>query len=258
MSNFGWNGSTLTFGGAGVTPLVDLHQPNDPADFDTTGSEDATHTHGTGLPKNSFTASFLGSQCPKAGTIADIDSSIGASDDDGGDPTEKSYDQAIITQMSVNGRKDGRIEGSLTAMPADTSLTAEDQTWDIGDLGFNGSTFKFDGHFFADVVSIAYTSSVQPVESVGATDSTGEAAPDDNLYVPGIPEETLTVTTLGGPQCDAKDTGDTAVTWNDGGDIGTIGDDDVTAMCMSTNPGGSLDGQATTEHVFKPTRNTDS
>ena len=247
MANSGWNGSTLTFGGGGVTPLVDLHQPNDPAEFDTTGSIDTTHTHGTGLNKNSFTASLLGSKCPVAGTCMAITSAIGPS----GNQTTKTYDQAIITQMSVSGRKNSRIEGSLTAMPGDTSLTATTQTWTPGDdLGFNGSTFSFSGTAFTGLVGANYTSSISPVESVGGEGGVGGAPPSDELYTPSIPEETLIITCLGGPQCQAKAIGATAMGWNDGGTLGsTVGG--YTAECMTTHPGGSLDGQVTTEHTFK-------
>lgn len=242
MSNQSWNDSTLSFGGNGVTPLIDLHQPNQPADFDTTGSEDTTHLHGTGLPKNSFTASFLGSKCPIAGTVCAVASTIkgGAAD------TTKTYGQALISQMNISGRKDGRIEGSLTAMPADSSLTATTHTWTIGDLGFNGSTFSFAGTPFTLIQSISYASSATPIECTGAEGS-------DNLYAPGLPDETLTVTTLGGPQCAAKAKGASVVAWKDGGTIGTSAGS-YTVQCMSTNPGGSLDGQTTTEHVFKMSR----
>ena len=211
MANNGWNGSTLSFGG-GVTPLTDLHQPNDPADFDTTGSTDATHTHGAGLPKNSFTASFLGSKCPVAGTCCAITSNIGVT----GNRARRLIAQAIITQMSISGRKDARIEGNLTAMPGDTSLTATTNTWTVGsDLGFNGSTFSFAGTSLTGMISANYTSSAAPVESTGADDA-------DNLHTPGIPDESITITCLGPPQAAAKAIGATVMSWTDGGSLGTL------------------------------------
>ena len=241
MANLGWNGSTLSFGG-GVAPLTDLHQPNDPADFDTTGSTDGTHTHGAGLPKNSFTASFLGSKCPIAGTCCAITSNIGAT----GHQTTKTYAQALITQMSIQGRKDGRIEGNLTAMPGDSTLTATTNTWTVAsDLGFNDSTFSFAGTPLANILSANYTSSAAAVENVGAGGS-------DNLYTPGIPDESITITVLGNPALAAKAIGATVMSWTDGGSLGSW----TAAKLMSTHPGGSLDGQVTTELVFKPILST--
>jgi hypothetical protein len=238
MPNPGWNGSTLSFGG-GVTPLVDLHQPDEPNDFDTTGSEDTTHTHGTGLHKNSFSAQMLGSKCPIAGTCCAITATIEPG-------TAKSYGQALITQMTISGRKDSRIEASATFMPGDASLTATTNTWTpAADMGFNGSAFSFNSVPFTGLISASYQSSVTPIESVG-----GEAGTTDNLYVPGLPDESLSITCLGAPQCAAKAIGATAMSWNDGGAAGTSGDD-YTAECVSVRPGGSLDGQTTTEYVFK-------
>ena len=241
MANQTWNGSTLNFGG-GVTPLTDLHQPNDPAEFDTTGSTDATHTHGAGLPKNSFTASFLGSKCPIASTCCAITAAIGPT----GNQVTSTYSQAIITQMSISGRKDGRIEGNLTAMPGDTSLTPTTNTWTVAaDLGFNGSSFTFAGSGLGTIISANYTASAAAIESVGANGS-------DNLYTPGIPDESITITVLGNPGLVAKAVGATAMSWKDGGSLGTWSH----AKLMSTHPGGSLDGQVTTELVFKPCLST--
>ena len=237
MANQGWNGSTLSFGG-GVTPLTDLHQPNDPADFDTTGSTDATHTHGAGLAKNSFTASFLGSKCPIAGTVCAITAAIGPT----GNQTTKTYSQALITQMSISGRKDARIEGNFTAVPGDTSLTATTNTWTVAsDLGFNGSSFSWAGTALTGLISANYTSSAAAVESTGSEGT-------DNLYTPGIPDESITITVLGNPGLIAKAIGATIMSWKDGGGLGTW----THAKLMSTHPGGSLDGQVTTELVFKP------
>ena len=77
-TNNGWNGSTCTIGGAGMVPLTDLHAPDDPADFDTTGSLDTTHLHGTGKHKDQVTGSFLGSKFPVAGKVFSLAFSIGA------------------------------------------------------------------------------------------------------------------------------------------------------------------------------------
>ena len=242
--DYGWNGSTVTFNSVAVAPLTDLHQPNDPADFDTTGSTDTTHLHGTGLPKNSFSASCLGSNIPVAGKIVNIAASIAG----GGatTPVTKSYAEALITQMSVSGRKDGRIESSFTAMPGVSSLSAITYANSIADLGFNGSSFSFGGTAFTGLISANYTSSATPVECSGANDT-------DNLFRPGIVDETLTIVALGGPQCLAKATGAAAMSWNDGGSVGTtVGS--YTTECVSTHPGGTLDGQTTTEYVFKMRR----
>jgi len=239
-NNFGWNGSTLKFNSVSVAPLKDLHQPDEPGDFDTTGSEDDVHSHGAGLHKNSFTASCLGSNIPKAGSIVDIAASIVG----GAAPTTKSYAQAFISQMSIQGRKDGPIESSLTAMPGTEDLTPITYANTIGDLGFNGSTFSFASPF-TGIVSINYQSSATPIDSTGA-----ETATADTLYGPGLCDETLTVTTLGGPQAVAKAIGATVMAWKDGGDLGSW----TNAKLMSTRPGGTLDGQTTTEHLFRVCR----
>ena len=249
--NIGWNGSLLTFNAVAAAPLTDLHQPNDPADFDTTGSADTAHTHGTGLPKNSFTASFLGSLTSQidAGAIVSIGSSISGGTSAG--PTTASYAAAMISQISVSGRKDGRIEGNLTAMPGVPSLTPLTYSNTIGNLGFNGSTFGFASIAFNGLLSASYTASATPIEASGS----GET---DNLYTPGIPDQSITITTLGGPQCAAKAKGATVMVWADNtgapglGSSATAGG--VTAECVSVHPGGSLDGQTTTEHVFKMRR----
>lgn len=252
-TNNGWNGSTCTIGGAGIVPLTDLHAPDDPADFDTTGSLDTTHLHGTGKHKDQVTGSFLGSKFPVAGKIFSLAFSIGAPSGSAGAPyvnTAMPDDPTLgfATQMSVSGRKDGRIEGSFTIVRADPSLTGTSVTWAIGDLGFNGSTFSFAGTPFTGIVSANYSSSAAAIDTIGA-----ENSDPGTWHVPGIPDETITITCLGAPQCAAKATGATAMSWNDGGSVGTSSGS-YTAECVSTHPGGSLDGQATTEHVFKMRR----
>ena len=78
MANITWNGSTASAGGKTITPLTELHAPNDPADFDTTGSTDATHLHGTGKHKPQITCGFLGSQFAPAGVPVALSFTIGA------------------------------------------------------------------------------------------------------------------------------------------------------------------------------------
>lgn len=250
MANITWNGSSAAVGGQAVTPLTELHAPNDPPDFDTTGSTDTTHLHGTGKHKCQATVGFLGSQFPAAGVVSALAFTIGntgASYQNTGMPGAPAL--AFATQVSISGRKDGRIEGNATLVPADSSLTPVTHTVTAGDLGFNGHVFSFAGTAFTGIVAAQYSGSVQPIDATGAEAS----APASTVYVPGIIEETLTITTLGPPQCAAKATGATANTWNDGGTAGTtIGS--YTAECVSTHPGGALDGQVATEHVFKMRR----
>lgn len=250
MSNSaGWNGSLLKFNGSSgiaVAPLTDLHRGDEPGDFPTTGSTDAQHTHGAGTHKNSFTASCLGSNVPIAGSIVNIYASIV-----GGQvsPDTKSYAQAFISQMSISGRKDGRIESSLTAMPGTSDLSPITYANTIGDLGFNGSNFSFAASSLVGIISINYTSNCTAIESTGA-----ESATADNLYGPGLADETITITCLGAPQNSIapKAIGATVMNWNDGGTLGTWSH----AKCMSIRPGGSLDGQTVTEYVFKQARST--
>ncbi len=242
VNNYSGNGSTMTFG-VGVVPLVDLHQPNDPATFDTTGMADGTHTSGAGLPKNSFTASFLGSKCPKAGAIANVAVNIKGG---GAGDIAKSYGKALITQMSVSGRKDGRIEGNFTAVAGADALTAGSYSAGaVGDLGFNGTSVTF-GSALIGLQSVNYTSSAAPIDCTGAGDT-------DTLSAPGIKEESVTVTCLGGLQgLDVKHTAALAIAWNDGGSNGSF---DL-AILVSTHPGAAIDGQTTTEFTFKPFRAT--
>ncbi len=250
MAQISWNPSTLSVGAKNVTPLTELHAPNDPADFDTTGALDTTHTHGTGKHKCQATCAFLGSHFPAAGVPVALAFQIG---DSSNDYTQASFPLAVTlafaTQLSISGRKDSRIEGNATLVPGDASLTPVAQTWTTGDLGFNGSSFSFAGTPFTGIQAAQYSGTVQPIDATGAESGT----PVSTVYVPGIIDETLTITTLGPPQCAAKAVGATANTWNDGGTAGTT-TGSYTAECVSTHPGGMLDGQVTTEHVFKMRR----
>lgn len=240
--NMCWNGSTLTFNAVGLTPLTELSAPDEPADYDITGSADAAHAHGAGLHKHSVNASFLGSKAPVAGSIVNMVATV-----KGGTDTVATYAKSFISQMSVSGRKDGRIEGSLTAMPGTDDLTPIVFANTIGDLGFNGSTFSFAATPFTNIISVNYQSSATPVDSTGA-----EVATADTVYGPGIVDETLTVVTLGEAQAAAKAIGATVMAWKDGGTHGSW----TNAKLMSVRPGGTLDGQKTTEHVFRVTRST--
>ncbi len=247
MANISWNGSTASVGGGAVTPLTELHAPNDPPDFDTTGSTDTTHLHGTGKHKCQATVGFLGSQFPAAGVVSALAFTIGntgASYQNTGMPGAPAL--AFATQVSISGRKDGRIEGNATLVPADTSLTPVTHSVTAGDLGFNGHAFSFAGTPFTGIVGAQYSGTCQAIDSTGAESGT----PVSTVNVPGIIDESITITTLGPPQCAAKATGATANTWTDGGTAGTS-PSGYTAECVSTHPGGQLDGQATTEHVFK-------
>ena len=170
MANITWNGSTASVGGAAVTPLTELHAPNDPPDFDTTGSTDTTHLHGTGKHKCQATVAFLGSQFPAAGVVSALAFTIGntgASYQNTGMPGAPAL--AFATQVSISGRKDGRIEGNATLVPADTSLTPVTHTVTAGDLGFNGHAFCFRGNRLHRASSAAqYSGSAQPIDSTGA------------------------------------------------------------------------------------------
>jgi hypothetical protein len=252
MANITWNGSTASAGGQNVTPLTELHAPNDPPEFDTTGSTDTTHLHGTGKHKCQATLGFLGSHFPAAGVVVSLAFQVGAS---GSGATYTNANMpgspslAFATQVSISGRKDGRIEGSASLVPADSSLTPVSQSWTVGDLGFNGHAFGFAGSAFTGIVGAQYSGTAQAIDSTGAEAS----APVSTVSVPGIIDESLTITTLGPPQCVAKAVGATVNNWNDGGTAGsTTGS--YTAECVSTHPGGQLDGQDTTEHTFKMRR----
>lgn len=250
MANITWNGS-IASAGHSITPLTELHAPNDPPDFDTTGSTDTTHLHGTGKHKCQATLAFLGSHFPAAGVPVSLAFTTGTGTGNTYSNTDMPGSPALAfsTQVSISGRKDGRIEGNATLVPGDASLTPVTQSWTNGDVGFNGHAFSFASTAFTGIVAAQYSGSVQPIDATGAEAS----APVATVYVPGIIDETLTITTLGPPQCAAKDTGATANTWNDGGTAGTT-TGSYTAECVSTHPGGTLDGQVTTEHVFKMRR----
>lgn len=247
MANITWNGSSASVGGAAVTPLTELHAPNDPPGFDTTGSTDTTKTNGTGKHKCQATCGFLGSQFPGPGVVSALAFTIGTGSGNTyantGMPGAPAL--AFATQVSVSGRKDGRIEGNATLVPADPSLTAVTHTVTAGDVGFNGHAFSF-GAAFTGIVGANYSGTCQPIDSTGAEAS----APVATVSVPGIAEETITITTLGPPQAVAKATGTCTNTWNDGGTLGTT-PSGYTAECVSTHPGGQVDGQNTTEHTFK-------
>ena len=249
MANITWNGSVAS-AGANITPLTELHAPNDPPEFDTTGSTDTTHLHGTGKHKCQATMGFLGSQFPPAGTVVSMSFTIGNSDASYANTAMPGAPAlAFPTQVSISGRKDGRIEGNATLVPADTSISATTWTVTQGDLGFNGHAFSFAGTDFTGIVGAQYSGTCQAIDSTGAEAST----PVATVNVPGIIDESVTITTLGPPQCAAKATGATVNTWNDGGKAGTS-TGTYTAECVSTHPGGQLDGQTTTEHVFKMRR----
>jgi hypothetical protein len=242
--DYGWNGSAMTFGGANVVPLTDLRHHDDPSQFKTTGSADTDHYTGAGLPRHSFTASFLGSKVPNPGAVGSVTIAIagyaGESD---------SYAQSFPSQINVNGTKDGRIEGNMTIVPGATSLSTQSfSQGSLADYGFNGSVFTFNGHAATGLLSCGYSGTVATIECAGAGDA-------DNVYRPGIPDETITVTCLGGPQFGTiKTKGASIMAWNDGGVIGTF------ALCelVSQRDGGMIDGQSTTEYTFKPCRSSNS
>ena len=197
MANIAWNGS-VAHAGANITPLTELHAPNDPPEFDTTGSADTTHLHGTGKHKCQATMGFLGSQFPSAGTVVALTFTIGntgASYANTGMPGVPAL--AFPTQVSISGRKDGRIEGNATLVPADTSISATTFTVTAGDLGFNGHAFSFAGTAFTGIVGCQYSGTCQAIDSTGAEAS----APVATVNVPGIIDESITITTLGPPQC---------------------------------------------------------
>ena len=252
--SYGWNGSTLTFQktagsvAINIVPLTDLRHTDDPTTFDITGSTDAGHMSGAGLAKNGFSASFLGSQVPTAGLIGAIGVNIagaGASS-----PATYTYPEAFITQLSISGRKDGRIEGNMSVVPGATSLSVTTNTQPtIGNLGFNGSTFSFASVSIVGMISANYSATATAIDCTGASDT-------ETLYCPGLIEETLTITALGSIQTGVvsaiKAVGASAMTWADGGTLGS----GVNWKCTGIHDGGSLDGQTTCEYTFKATRST--
>ncbi len=247
MADIAWNGSTSTLGGQSITPLNELHAPDEPAQFKTTGATDSTHTTGTGMHKLSVNVGFHGSHFPPPGTVITLAFQIGVS---GNDYTQANApgtpSQAFATQVSVSGRKDGSIDGTATLVPADGSLTPVTQSWSNGDLGFDGSSFSFNSSAFTGIVAAQYTGTCEAIDSTGAE----AGASSSCVYNPGIPEETIVVTCLGPPQCAGKAKGATSMSWTDGGTLGTS-PSGYTAECVGTRPGGQVDGQATTEHTFK-------
>ena len=240
MANQGWNGSTLSFGG-GVTPLTDLHQPNDPAKFDTTGSTDSTHTHGAGLPET---------RLRRASSAASVPSPAHARNHRGHRPHGQS-DHQDLSPGRAHADVDQRPEGRPDRRQPD------------------GHAGRHEPHGHHEHMDHRQQSRLQWLyvllvghgpgrHHLGQLHLKRHSDRDRRRKRQRQParsrhsRRSITITVLGNPGLVAKAIGATVMSWKDGGSLGSW----THAKLMSTHSGGSLDGQVTTELVFKPILST--
>jgi hypothetical protein len=102
--------------------------------------------HGTGKHKVQASCAWLGSHFPAAGVVVSFSFTLGVSPNSYANTAMPgSPSQAFATQVSISGRKDGRIEGNATLVPADPNLSPVAQSGANADVGFNGHVFAFAG-----------------------------------------------------------------------------------------------------------------
>lgn len=233
MPNRGFDGSSVSLFGATLSPLTGAHAEDRPASVRTSGADADTHTAVPGRNNVSLTIDVLSSRLAVPGSIG----AIVATYKDG---TAYNYAVAAITRTRVSGRRDGDITGSITIRPSGADATNTTIANATGDCSFDGSTFSFNASPLTGIVSATYDASAAEVDDTGA-----EA--NAVLVTPGIPDETLTVQVLGGATLVKGAAGNTAVAWHDGGTLGTF----ASAVVMEVRDGGNVDGDITTEYVFK-------
>lgn len=235
-----FNGSAVTFGGVAVAPLNDYRHTNSPAPVKQTGSTDGYHSYGVGRNNNTITIGLLGSQVPDAQQTAALAITLNAS-------METLSLTAVTTSVNISGRKDGEIRANLTLRPAATTATTFSGVT-ATNVGFDGSKIVCFGSTFgsstgdAAIVSANYTATCAEQDDAGASDPSV-------IITAGLPDRTMVIEVMGGPSTGMLKgtTGTTAMTWNDGGSLGTWSN----AVVMNVEDGGTLDDVVTTQYTIR-------
>ena len=234
----GFNGSAVTVGTSNIGPLTSFRHTDNAATARTSGADSATdgHTFVAGRHNESIAMGFLGSRAPSPGTAVAISAVLT-------DGTSFSG-TGCITQVRVSGRKDGAIEGNLTARP--TPLTGSVvSAVSATNLGFNGSTLTFNSVVYSagastiGLNSLTYEGNCAEAEDSGAGDTSV-------LVSPGKPDETITMEVMGGATITVGARALLVLSWTDGGSMPSS-----YWQCMTLDDGGEVDGNITTTYTFK-------
>jgi hypothetical protein len=239
----GFDNSAATIGGLTVSPLTSFSYSNRPAFPRVTGADQSPQTGGhlyaAGRHNRSLNIGFLGSTVPDAATPCAIAVTLNG-------VAQTTYPKTILTSVRVSGRKDGAIEGTVTArvtpIAASTGLSGFTGT----DVSFNGSTVAF-----GSTTSIAGVNSLTYEATCAEPEDSGSDATDVEVSA-GIPERTVTLEVMGSPSLTEGTIGALTVGWNDGGSLGTM----TLAQVFVNRTGGDVDGAVTTEYIFKPEATT--
>ena len=114
MADDGFNGSTISFGGADQTPLLSISVEDSVAEVPVSGAADSAHTYEGGISNPSTTWEVAGDTTLSKGDAGAI--VVAWNDVDAG--AHGSITSAIITSISKTGSLDSPISSSITARPA--------------------------------------------------------------------------------------------------------------------------------------------
>lgn len=112
MADDGFNGSTISFGAGGQTPLRSITFDNGGAMVDVSGAGDSQKTYVCGLDDIKTTYVIVGSTTLARGSTGAVVVAWNDGDDDG------SITSAVISSVSVSGSMDGEILTTIECVPA--------------------------------------------------------------------------------------------------------------------------------------------
>lgn len=111
MANEGFNGSTLSFAGSIVGPLVSIDYQETAAAIDVTGNTDALHNYVAGIPDITITCEVVGVTTLVIGDLGILD--VNWFDDETDDVTS-----VVLVDVGRGGSLDDKLSSNLTFRPS--------------------------------------------------------------------------------------------------------------------------------------------
>jgi len=109
--NDGFNGSTISFGGADQTPLIAIDYDSSGSEVDVTGNADTNHTYECGLANDTITWEIVGKTTLTEGSQGAVVVAWKDGNNYGG------MTNSVITSIEKGGGLDGAVTTRITAKP---------------------------------------------------------------------------------------------------------------------------------------------
>ena len=110
MANDGFNGTTISFGGSGQTPLLDVDHSEGAAKIQLSGSTSAMHEYIAGLPDHAVTFNAVGFADVSTGDTGAVVINWFSGD-------TETFTKMVVLDVNKSGSLDDKIGTAITLAP---------------------------------------------------------------------------------------------------------------------------------------------